>query len=425
MNAKHVLLCACAALSLSSSSFAAEGERRLLYVAVPGIRNYLEYGGHGLLVFDMDRGHKFVKRIKTAGLDSNGKPLNVKGVCASAALRRIYITTPRTMMCLDLVTEKVLWEKPYASGCDRMSISPDGKTIYLPSFEGAHWHVVDAVTGDVLAKIVTNSGAHNTVYGADGARAYLAGLRSPLLTVADAKTHTSNTCVGPFTKSIRPFTVNTGQTYAFCCVNELLGFEVGDIKSGKMIHRVAVPGFRPGPVKRHGCPSHGIGLTPDEKEIWVTDATNQRMHIYDGSFSTTEPPKYLASIQVRDEPGWITFSIDGAFAYPSTGDVIDVKTRKVVTQLTDETGTAVQSEKLLEIDFRGTELIRAGDQFGIGRLARCPAVSHGETAHSAPPASRWRSAQIRQQDAGGTWSLRGDGVRGRSRLLPLQRAQDV
>src|SRR4051794_26184114 len=29
-----------------------EPERRLLYVATPGIRNYLEYGGHGLLVFD-------------------------------------------------------------------------------------------------------------------------------------------------------------------------------------------------------------------------------------------------------------------------------------------------------------------------------------------------------------------------------------
>src|SRR5436190_897664 len=83
---------------------------------------------------------------------------------------------------------------PYVAGCDRMSISPDGKTIYVPSLEGAHWHVVDAATGDVLAKIVTNSGAHNTVYGSDGSRVYLAGLRSPWLTLAETKTHTSNTC---------------------------------------------------------------------------------------------------------------------------------------------------------------------------------------------------------------------------------------
>ena len=356
------------ALALASTARAASDQRRSLYVAVPGIRNYLEYGGHGLLVFDMDDGHKFVKRIKTAGLDSQGKPLNVKGVCVSVPLQRIYITTPRSMECVDLVTEKVLWEKSYASGCDRMSISPDGKTIYVPSFEGAHWHVVSADTGDVLAKIVTNSGAHNTVYGSDGARAYLAGLRSPWLTVADTKTHTSNTAVGPFSAPVRPFTVNAAQTYAFCCVNELLGFEVGDIKSGKMIHRVTVPGFNKGPVKRHGCPSHGVGLTPDEKELWVTDGANNRMHIYDISkLSAANAPRYLASIELRDQPGWITFSLDGRLAYPSTGDVIDVKSHKIVAQLTDETGAAVQSEKLLEIHFRGSEPVRAGDQFGIGR----------------------------------------------------------
>lgn len=31
------------------------GEQRLLYVAAPGIRDYLEYGGHSMLVFDVDQ----------------------------------------------------------------------------------------------------------------------------------------------------------------------------------------------------------------------------------------------------------------------------------------------------------------------------------------------------------------------------------
>src|SRR5881397_1032186 len=82
--------------------------RRLLYVAVPGIRNYLEYGGHGILVFDIDRGHRFVKRIAAAGLDEKGNPLNVKGVCASALTKRIYVSTTQTLTCIDLVTEKIL-----------------------------------------------------------------------------------------------------------------------------------------------------------------------------------------------------------------------------------------------------------------------------------------------------------------------------
>jgi hypothetical protein len=338
--------------------------RRLLYVAVPGIRNYLEYGGHGLLVFDIDQGHRFVKRIPTGGLDDQGRPLNVKGVCASAAHKRIYISTTRQLLCLDLESEKLLWERTYEGGCDRMAISPDGKTIYLPSFEQAHWHVVDAASGEVLAKIVPNSGAHNTVYGADGTRCYLAGLRSPLLSVADTQTHTIVKTVGPFSASIRPFTVDRRQKHCYVNVNELLGFEVGDIETGQKLHRVEVAGFNKGPVKRHGCPSHGIGLTPDEKQIWVTDATNRRLHIFD---NTVMPPKQLQSIELRDEPGWVTFTIDGQYAYPSTGDVIETKTRKIITGLKDETGRDVQSEKMLEIDFRGTVPVRNGDQFGIGR----------------------------------------------------------
>src|SRR5215212_1973589 len=118
MNTKILAAMVGVFLGALLTSIAAEKEKRLLYVAVPGIRNYLEYGGHGLIVFDIDRGHKFVKRIKTAGLDSQGKPLNVKGVCASVPLKRIFITTTRTMTAVDLVTEKVLWEKSYPSGCD-------------------------------------------------------------------------------------------------------------------------------------------------------------------------------------------------------------------------------------------------------------------------------------------------------------------
>lgn len=350
-----------------SSLADAQDERRLLYVAVPGIRNYLEYGGHGLLVFDIDHGHKFVKRIPTGGLGDDGKPMNVKGICASVATKRIYISTIKSLQCLDLVSEKLLWERTYEGGCDRMSITPDGKVIYLPSLEKDHWHVVDAASGDVLAKIEPKSGAHNTVVGSSGRAAYLAGLKSPLLTIADTSQHAAVRSAGPFSASIRPFTVNGRETLCFVNVNELLGFEIGDLKTGKKLHRVEVAGFNKGPVKRHGCPSHGIGMTPDERELWVCDATNQRMHVFD---ATVMPPKQVASLKVRDEPGWITFSIDGKLAYPSTGDVFDVATRKVVVQLTDETGAAVASEKLLEIDWRGNEPIRNGDQFGIGRVVK-------------------------------------------------------
>ncbi|MEP7271326.1 MAG: hypothetical protein ABI882_07460 [Acidobacteriota bacterium] len=345
---------------------AAVRERRLLYVAAPGIRDYLQHGGHGLLVFDIDNGHRFVKRIPTGGLDASGKPLNVKGIVASAVTKRIWISTTQTLTSIDLLTEKILWEKSYEGGTDRMALSPDGKVIYLPSLEKDHWHVVDALSGDVIKKLETKSGSHNTVFGPDGKQVYLAGLKSPWLNVANTSDHSLTKPVGPFSNVIRPLTINGRQTLCFVNVNELLGFEIGDLRTGKMLYRLEVHGYTQGPVKRHGCPSHGVALTPDEKEIWVCDAFNQKLHIFD---ATVMPPKQVASIQVnREQPGWITFSIDGRYAYPSTGEVIDVKTRRMVTGLKDEHDVDVHSEKLLEIDFNNDQPIRTGDQFGIGRV---------------------------------------------------------
>jgi len=56
---------------------AAQRERHYLYVASPGIRNYVEYGGIGVLVYDMDNGHKFVKRIPTFPEVAGVAPENV------------------------------------------------------------------------------------------------------------------------------------------------------------------------------------------------------------------------------------------------------------------------------------------------------------------------------------------------------------
>ena len=203
-------------------------------------------------------------------------------------------------------------------------------------------------------------------------RAYLAGLKSPVLSVADTKTHTVVKSIGPFSNVIRPFTVNAAQTRVYVNVNELLGFEIGDLTTGKVLHHVEVQGFEKGEVKRHGCPSHGVGLTPDEKELWLCDGHNNAVHVFD---NTVMPPKQMTSINVRDQPGWVTFSIDGRHAYPSTGEVFDARTKKLVAALKDEQGRQVGSEKLLEIVFDGQKPVqqrrpvRAGDAQVVTSIA--------------------------------------------------------
>ena len=335
-----------------------------LYVAVPGIRDYMGYGGHGLLVFDMDHGHRFVKRIETSGYHPDKKPSNVKGIAVSIPLNSIYISTLESLQRIDLATGKIIWEKAFEKGCDRMSISPDGKTMYLPALESDTWSVVDCKTGMIITKITGFKRSHNTVYGLYGTHVYLDDIGSTWLSVADAKTNTVVSKVGPFKNFIRPFTVNGRETRVYATEDSLLGFEVGDLKTGKKLARVVVEGWETGPVRRHGCPSHGIGLTPDEKELWVCDGFNMRLHV----FKATAPYQQLTSIPLQDMPGWITFSLNGKYAYPSSGEVIDVKTRKVLTTLKDEFNNSAGSEKMVEVDFENGKAVKAGDQFGLGRV---------------------------------------------------------
>ena len=350
-------------MTLLSAACGLAADQHLLYVANPGTRNYVEYGGVGISVFDISDGFKFVRRIPTWETAAGKQPENVKGIAASAKTGIVYVTSLTRMIAIDAVSGKKLWDKSYEGGCDRMAISPDGKTLYVPQLEGPSWHVVNGATGDVVATITPESGSHNTIYAPDGKHVYLAGLKSPLLSIADPKTHEVVGTVGPFGNVIRPFTVNGSNTLAFVNVNGLLGFEVGDIKTGKKLHRVEVEGYKQGTVKRHGCPSHGIALTPDEKELWLADCANEAIHVFD---STVMPPKQVKTIKARDCVGWVNFSIDGRTAYSSTGEMIDVATKKIVAALKDEAGHQVQSEKQLEIVVANGKVVRAGDQFGIG-----------------------------------------------------------
>jgi DNA-binding beta-propeller fold protein YncE len=355
---------AVAAAALALGSARAAVPRHLLYVAEPGIRNYVEYGGVGVLVYDIDAGYKFIRRIPSQAVPAGQEPENVKGIAASAATGRLYVTTIKRLMAFDLTNDKKLWDREMPGGADRLAISPDGKTLYVPTLEGPQWTVVDAMTSEIKGAVTTNSGSHNTIWGPDGRRVYLAGLKSPSLAVADPATDTVVQQVGPFANVIRPFTINGAQTKVYVNVNDLLGFEVGDLKTGKVLQHVEVPGFQKGDVKRHGCPSHGIALSPDEKELWLSDGHNSAVHVFD---LTQTAPRLIATITVRDQPGWITWSLDGTQVWPSTGEIIDARTKKIVATLTDEEHRVVQSEKVVEVWFAGNTVVRAGDQFGMGQ----------------------------------------------------------
>jgi DNA-binding beta-propeller fold protein YncE len=284
----------------------------------------------------------------------------------------IYVATRGRLAAWDLTTEKKVWENAYdGQCCERPQIAPDASFMYVGSDLRNFWYVVNPRTGELITKVWSplSTDAHNLNLSADGRTAFMSP-NGKVMGIADTSTHTLVRTI-TFPDNIRPFVLNHDSSLIYSNTNNLLGFEIADVKTGKMIQHVEVRGFgwpeiwnvTPHPRVPHGCPSHGIALTNDEKEIWLADGINNYIHVFD---NTTMPPRQIASIKTTGGPYWITVGLDGRFAYVSSGDIIDMKARKIVAQMKDEYGRTMHSEKLLDMLFNAGRLTRVANQFGNG-----------------------------------------------------------
>jgi len=160
--------------------------------------------------------------------------------------------------------------------------------------------------------------------------------------------------------------------------NDLIGFEIGDVKTGKMIKRVELPGDA---WKGKGY-SHGIGMTPDESEIWVADPVNGVWQVWDNPGDGRNPvynPAKTVKPTAKVVHSWIAMTNDGKQALTGDSAIIDVKTHKEIAVLKDEYGRPiVHTEKALFFTFKDGKLIETNNQFAVGDAKAFAArMSHG------------------------------------------------
>jgi hypothetical protein len=335
-----------AVLLLAAAAVAAPPERHL-YVGLPASDAEPDRSVR-LVVFNIADAHRFVRRVPLWPVPATGPAETVRGLAAHAGTGRLYVSTTARLAAIDLKTGKVIWSQRYDGHCcDRAAVSPDGKTIYAPAFGSAKWYVVAAATGELRASIAVAGWPRQTIYSRDGTSVFLAAWDSRMLTVADAATHAVVRTVGPFSASLCPFTVNAKGTLAFANVDGLVGFEVGDVQTGAILDRVVATGSQPEAAKPYECPSHGIALAPDERELWIADGIENRLIVFD---SREYPPVQKTTVDLKAQPRWLAFSADGRYVYPSTGDIVDVATKKIVGALETPPGSRIDSSVLVEID---------------------------------------------------------------------------
>jgi hypothetical protein len=154
----------------------------------------------------------------------------------------------------------------------------------------------------------------------------------------------------------------TDQGVAFVTKRGLLGVRVLDLLTKRTLYVTHFKGFTWNPRFGPDPPSHGLSLAPDRPELWVLDAPNSVVHVFDVSELPGLPPRPLEDIRLSkpisgDESpcpsacgriGSLEHSADGRFVYVGdAGDVIDTRTREIVANLE----ALHNSRTLLEIDW--------------------------------------------------------------------------
>jgi DNA-binding beta-propeller fold protein YncE len=338
---------------------------RLLYVANDATST--------LDVFDIDDGHRRLRSIEIPGT-------RFRGVTAHAASARLYYTesSTDTVGAVDLLTDRIVWARSYQGphACkhpDRLNVTLDGKTLYVPCADDDRLLFVDAETGQVDEVRSIPKMPHNTFTGESGKYMYVSTHEGGPLYLFDPRTHDIAKEIGPFSSSVRPFTVDETEAHAYANLTDLLGFAAIDLASGGIqeLAQETPAERRSHPEASAGRPhagapfSHGIALRPGSRELWFLDDEWGYLYVYDTS---TSPPSHQTDVPLftdltrpwtQGAYRWVAFDLDGKYCYPSDGSVVDAETKALVP------GAHISpSEKLVAIDFESGKPVRVSGQNG-------------------------------------------------------------
>jgi hypothetical protein len=364
-----------------SSAPASSAPTAVVAAASAGVQ-HLEYVlQNGLSsVYDMDHEYKLVKTISIGQTKAE-----VRGVMVTPSSHLMFVPVggdgasngTGSVLAYDLVQEKLAWEVKLSTGIDSGAVSPDGSKLYIPTGEltpSGIWNVLSTANGALIGTIQGGSGAHNTVASNDGRYVYLGGRTYNFLDVYETATGKVKE-IGPLIGSVRPLTANGSNTLAFTTATNFDGFQVSSTTTGKILFTVsfgAVPKEFP-----FSAPSHGIALSPDEKQLYVIDSVHKQVQFWDvskvkeGIAPTQIGVVAVAGLSGTESPctydcmrgGWLQLSRDGRFLFVGdSGEVIETATRTVITTLP----TLAQTKKSIEVDWQNGVPIATSTRTGVG-----------------------------------------------------------
>jgi YVTN family beta-propeller protein len=264
------------------------------------------------------------------------------GAAAAPDGSRFFFTNEaeHTLDVVDGQTLAVTHHIPLSGRPNNLTIGRDGRRVYVAvvAAPGAV-DVIDTASMKNVKSIPTKGGVHNTFMTPDSRFVVAGSIVGRNLTVIDAATETALWSMS-FDNGVRPiaFEANPdGSTRRmFVQITNFHGFYVVDFARQQELQRIQLPDL---PLaERHldmlqGSPSHGIGVAPDGKTLWVCSKANSAVYAY-----SLPDLKLLGGVHVGDHPDWLTFTPDSKRVYVANAgsnsvSAVDIATRKEIARI--------------------------------------------------------------------------------------------
>lgn len=350
-------------------------------------------------VYDIDHGFAAQAPIELPQL-SDG----VRGVTTAPTTHVLFIAHGGdgggnghgSVLAYDMVAKAVLWDQHYSNGIDSLAISHDGQTLYVPTGENdssGTWNIVSAATGAITGTIGAGAGAHDGVMSADGTTLLLGGRDHAQLEWYNTATHQVRSS-DALVNGVRPLTINGDDSRAFTTATGFDGFQEIDLNTGHVLFTGQQASYPNG--FQYSTASHGISLSPDSKTLYVLDAVNNTVHVWD----VTGTPTQKANVSVQAltgtqaqcaydcaRDGWIQTSTDGHYVFVGdSGDVIDATSNTVVGHIEN----LRDSRETIEVDWANGVPVATSTRQGVGAAVSAlppapapPVVTHPASGSGA------------------------------------------
>ena len=251
------------------------------------------------------------------------------GAAASADGRWFFtsVESDNTLRIIDTAADKIVKTVKLSGLPNQCAVTPDGRFVGVPIRGGDSVDIVDVEQGKVVKNLPVKM-PHNCYNARRNDHMWVTSMGDNKVNLIDLKT-LSYLAEIPVGGIPRPLAVTRDEKTLYCALSDLHGFVIVDIAQKKVVRKVLLPPLDKGvkfPVPH--TPTHGLELTPDEKELWVTSCGTDSVYVFD-----TASGKITGKADVGRGPNWVTFSPDGKYCCVSNvlGDdvsIVDVAKRQ-------------------------------------------------------------------------------------------------